>query len=116
MDERTLEQLLADVRDYLQITWADEATDRRLSDMIQSSAVYLDTVTAQSNDYTKPGTMRTLLLERVRYQYNGALDAWLNNYLSLVIGAQLESQSDALRAEEAAEGIAVLAEGMGWRG
>lgn len=114
MDERTLEQLLADVRDYLQITWADEATDRRLSDMIQASAVYLDTVTARSNDYTKPGTMRTLLLERVRYQYNGALDAWLNNYLHLVVQAQLDAQRAALSAAEAAEGIAMLAEEMGW--
>lgn len=102
MDNGTLEQLLADVRDYLQISWTDEATDRRLMDMIQSSAAYLDTVTAQSNDYTKPGTMRTLLLERVRYQHSGALDAWLQNYLSLVVGAQLESQKRALQEAEGA--------------
>ena len=114
MDERTLEQLLADVRDYLQITWTDEATDRRLTDMIQGSAVYLDGVTATANDYTQPGTMRTLLMERVRYQYNGALDAWLNNYLHLMVQAQLDAQRAALTAEEAAEGIAMLAEEMGW--
>lgn len=107
MDSGTLEQLLADVRDYLQITWADEATDRRLTDMIQASAVYLDTVTASENDYTSPGNMQTLLLERVRYQYNGALDAWLNNYLHLVVQAQLDAQRAALAAEEAAEEVAV---------
>lgn len=105
MDEQTLEQLLADVRDYLQITWTDEETDRRLADMIQGSAVYLDGVTATENAYTKPGTMRTLLMERVRYQYNGALDAWLNNYLHLVVQAQLDAQSAALAAEEAAEEV-----------
>lgn len=107
MDSGTLEQLLADVRDYLQITWADEATDRRLTDMIQASAVYLDSVTASENDYTQPGNMRTLLLERVRYQYNGALDAWLNNYLHLVVQAQLDAQRAALAAEEAAEEVAI---------
>lgn len=107
MDERTLEQLLADVRDYLQITWTDEATDRRLTDMIQASAVYLDTVTATSNDYTEPGNMRTLLMERVRYQYNGALDAWLNNYLHLIVQAQLDAQSAALAVAEAAEEVVV---------
>lgn len=114
MDKQTLGQLLADVRDYLQITWADEATDRRLTDMIQASAAYLDGVTATQNDYTKPGNMRTLLMERVRYQYNGALDAWLNNYLHLVVQAQLDAQRAALSAAEAAEGIAMLAEEMGW--
>lgn len=107
MDSGTLEQLLADVRDYLQITWADEATDRRLTDMIQASAVYLDSVTASENDYTQPGNMRTLLLERIRYQYNGALDTWLNNYLHLVVQAQLDAQRAALAAEEAAEEVAI---------
>lgn len=105
MDERTLEQLLADVRDYLQITWTDEATDRRLTDMIQASAAYLDGVTATQNDYTTPGNLRTLLMERVRYQYNGALDAWLNNYLHLVLQAQLDAQSTALAAAETAEEV-----------
>jgi hypothetical protein len=107
MDSGTLEQLLADARDYLQITWADEATDRRLTDMIQASAVYLDAVTASENDYISPGNMRTLLLERVRYQYNGALDAWMNNYLHLVVQAQLDAQSAALAAEKAAEEVAI---------
>ena len=105
MDERTLEQLLADVRDYLQISWTDEATDRRLTDMIQASAAYLDGVTATKNDYTQPGNLRTLLLERVRYQYNGALDAWLNNYLHLVMQAQLDAQRAALAAAETAEEV-----------
>lgn len=107
MDSEILEQLLADVKDYLQISWTDEATDRRLSDMIQSSAAYLDGVTAATNDYTAPGNMRTLLLERVRYQYNGALDAWLNNYLSLVVSAQLDNQSAALEAAEEAEEVRI---------
>ena len=107
MDRETLEQLLADVKDYLQISWTDEATNRRLSDMIQSSAAYLDGVTAATNDYTAPGNMRTLLFERVRYQYNGALDAWLNNYLSLVVSAQLDSQSAALQAAEEAEEVLI---------
>lgn len=107
MDSEILEQLLADVKDYLQISWTDKATDRRLSDMIQSSAAYLDGVTAATNDYTAPGNMRTLLLERVRYQYNGALDVWLNNYLSLVVSAQLDSQSAALQAAEEAEEVLI---------
>lgn len=109
MDSEILEQLLADVKDYLQISWTDEANDRRLSDMIQSSAAYLDGVTAATNDYTAPGNMRTLLLERVRYQYNGALDAWLNNYLSLVVSAQLDSQKEALQAAEEAEEVLISA-------
>lgn len=90
MDREDLTALLADVKIYLQIRWEDEDTEKRLEELILGSAAYLDSVMGQACDYTEIGNLRTLLFERVRYQYNGALDAWLPNYLSLVIAAQRE--------------------------
>ena len=90
MDSSTLAALLADVKVYLLISWDDTDTDKRLTEMILGSAAYLDSVMGQACDYSQIGNLRTLLFERVRYQYNGALDAWLPNYLSLVIAAQRE--------------------------
>ena len=90
MDNATLMDLLADVQNYLQITWNDEETVKRLRELILGSAAYLDSVMGESCEYSTPGNLRTLLFERVRYQYNGALDAWLPNYLSLVMAAQNE--------------------------
>ena len=90
MDRETLTALLADVKIYLQISWTDTDTDKRLAELINGSAAYLDSVMGQACDYDEIGNLRTLLFERVRYQYNGALDAWLPNYLSLVIAAQRE--------------------------
>ena len=90
MDRETLTALLADVKIYLQISWTDTDTDKRLAEIITGSAAYLDSVMGQACDYAEIGNLRTLLFERVRYQYNGALDAWLPNYLSLVIAAQRE--------------------------
>lgn len=34
--------LLADVKNYINITWDDEATDAKISDMIASGMVYLN--------------------------------------------------------------------------
>ena len=101
MDNETLAALLADVKNYLQISWEDEATDKRLSEMILGSAAYLDSVMGSAQDYSAIGNLRTLLFERVRYQHCGALDAWLPNYLSLVIAAQREVRTHAPDAQGA---------------
>lgn len=90
MDREDLTALLADLKIYLQIRWEDEDTEKRLEELILGSAAYIDSVMGRACDYTEIGNLRTLLFERVRYQYNGALDAWLPNYLSLVIAAQRE--------------------------
>ena len=101
MDNETLAALLADVKNYLQKNWEDEATDKRLSEMILGSAAYLDSVMGIAQDYTQIGNMRTLLFERVRYQDCNALDAWLPNYLSLVIAAQREVRTRASGTQNA---------------
>ena len=95
MDNETLAALLADVKIYLQISWTDEDTEKRLQELILGSAAYLDSVMGSAQDYSAIGNLRTLLMERVRYQYCNALDAWLPNYLSLVIAAQREVRANA---------------------
>lgn len=101
MSEETLTALLADVKVYLQKNWEDENTDKRLKEFIQGSAAYLDGVMGRTCDYSQIGDMRTLLMERVRYQDCNALDAWLPNYLSLVIAAQRKVRSDASESQGA---------------
>lgn len=98
MDNETLTALLADVKTYLHKSWEDEQTDKRLTEFILGSAAYLDSVMGRACDYSEPGNLRTLLMERVRYQDSEALDAWLPNYLSLVIAAQREVRAHALES------------------
>ena len=95
MDNETLTALLADVKIYLHKSWEDEQTDKRLKEFILGSAAYLDSVMGKACDYSETGNLRTLLMERVRYQDSEALDAWLPNYLSLVIAAQREVRTHA---------------------
>lgn len=81
-------QLLADVKNYLNITWDDEATDAKISGLIASGAAYLDSKIGDSADYTQDGLPRAMLMEYVRYARDSALDVFENNYLSMLLAMQ----------------------------
>ena len=83
--------LLADVKNYLNITWDDVATDAKISGLIASAAAYLDSKLGGQPDYEADGMPRTLLMEYVRYARDSALDVFENNYLALILTAQQEA-------------------------
>lgn len=82
------EALLADVKNYLDITWADDALDRKVQGFIRSGMVYLDGKLGESADYESDGDPRTLLFEFVRYARDGAMDVFENNYKSMILAMQ----------------------------
>lgn len=88
--ENIPESLLADVKNYLNITWDDEATDAKVSGLIASGMVYLNLKYGEEADYTADGLPRTLLMEYVRYARDSALDVFENNYQALLLGMQNE--------------------------
>lgn len=87
--------LLAAVKTYIQITWTDEGTDSRLSELISSGEAYLNDKLGDAGDYDAPGYPRTLLLEYVRYARDGALDVFENNYRSMILAMQHERLVDS---------------------
>lgn len=92
-------ELLSDVKNYLNITWDDEATDRKISGLIASGMVYLDLKYGKEADYTSDGMPRTLLMEYVRYARDSALDVFENNYQALILGMQNERLVGAFGVE-----------------
>lgn len=84
------EGLLSDVKNYLNITWDDEATDAKVSGLIASGMMYLNLKYGEEADYTADGMPRTLLMEYVRYARDSALDVFETNYQSLLLGMQNE--------------------------
>ena len=83
-------QLLNDVKNYINITWSDEATDEKICGLIASGSAYLDLKIGGSPDYEEDGMPRTLLLEWVRYAWSEALDVFEANFLPLILTAQQE--------------------------
>src|SRR5699024_9882479 len=82
--------LLSDVKNYLNITWDDEATDTKISGLIAAGMVYLNGKYGEEADYTADGMPRTLLMEYVRYARDSALDVFETNYQALLLGMQNE--------------------------
>ena len=96
--------LLADVKNYLNITWSDVATDEKVCGLIASGSAYLDLKIGGSPDYEADGMPRTLLLEWVRYAWSEALDVFEVNFLPLILTAQQEevaanAQTDTVPAQ-----------------
>ena len=81
-------ELLADVKNHLDITWDDEVEDKKISGLIALGTTYLDDKYGEEADYNSDGLPRMLLLEYVRYARDKALDVFENNYQSMILAMQ----------------------------
>lgn len=82
--------LLDDVKNYLNITWDDKATETKVVGLIAAGMIYLNGKYGTEAEYTEDGMPRTLLMEYVRYARDSALDVFENNYQALLLGMQNE--------------------------
>lgn len=82
--------LFEDVRNYCDITWEDEGTDRKLLTLIGNGIAYLDSKRGEPADYTTDGLPRQLLLDYVRYGRDNALEVFETNYASAILAMQHE--------------------------
>lgn len=82
--------LLSAVKLWCSITWSDEATDAKVSDLIASGQAYIDGKLGAAGDYDTPGEPLTLLKEYVRYGLSDALDVFEANYLNRLLAMQHE--------------------------
>ena len=104
MSELTAEQqLLADVRNYLDITWTDPVGDTKLTGFISRGKAYLDDIAGTTLDYSVEGEPRALLFDYVRYGRSNALDEFPVNFQSDIIRLQLSQEVATYAAEAAAD-------------
>ena len=82
--------LLSAVKLWCSITWSDEATDAKVSDLIASGEAYIDGKLGAAGDYDSPGEPLTLLKEYVRYGLSDAQDVFEANYLNRLLAMQHE--------------------------
>lgn len=97
-------ELLHDVKNYLNITWSDEATDEKIRGLIVSGQAYLDWKGGAALDYETPGMPRTLLMEWVRYARDSATDVFETNFQALLLTMQHERMmADAVESTDTPE-------------
>ena len=95
------EGLLASVKNYLDITWEDDAGDEKLSGIIARGIKYIDHIAGVALNYIEEDKPKELLLDYCRYVRGNALDEFQANYLSELLSLQIREEVKAYVAETA---------------
>lgn len=87
--------LLALVRQFLNITWEDDTLDNQLQSYIDSSKDYLNKVAGVDElDFTVASLPQDLLLNRVLYMNSHKLSDFTTNYISELNRLRVEHTTD----------------------
>lgn len=91
----------------LNITWDDDDTDARLSEIIEDGIVELADKIGISDgfDFSQPGQERKLLLAYCLYGWNNALDDFERNYTSDILQARERWEVDRYGSEGEGQGL-----------
>lgn len=95
-----LERLTADVKNSLDITWEDPATDKKVAGWTQAGINYLNGKAGQELEYPFGGEDWALLMEYARYARDSALDVFENNYRALILALQHDKKMERMNHEE----------------
>lgn len=101
--QTTDEQLLADLKAKLQITWDDAETNRILTLSIKNSKRYFTELCETKFTFAEGSTEHELLMERCRYDWNNAIDEFEPNFkrdLSRLIMDVAIQQYEEAKADE----------------
>lgn len=97
-------QLLSDIKDYLNISWEDERTNKNLTGMMKRGMKRLrDIAGVSSLDFTEESLARELLLDYCRYANSHALEMFEINFIGELQSLHFEYQAVA---SEEIEGVA----------
>lgn len=73
-------ELLEQAKDYLGITWQDEATDRRISGFLERGKARLNRIAGTVLDFDAEDLPKALLLDYCRYANAQALEVFEINF------------------------------------
>lgn len=85
-------ELLTALKNYLDITWEDEAGDLKLSGLLARGMKYLSKAAGAELDYTTEDKPRELLFDYVRYARSNALNEFQTNYLHELLTLQISQE------------------------
>lgn len=94
MSEEEVGVLLQDVKDYLNITWQDEKTDKNLTGIIKRGMARLTNIAGvPALDFTAEDLPRQLLLDYCRYGNSQALEMFEINFSSELLTLHIDNQA-----------------------
>lgn len=97
---RTAAELLASAKNYLDITWEEDAGEEKLSGILSRGITYLDHIAGVELDYAEGTTARALLFDYVRYVRADALQDFASDFQSELL--RLHMDGEVTQSEAAA--------------
>lgn len=88
------ETLLDAVKNYLDITYQDEKTDKKVAGIIDRGKKYLNDIAEKELDYDEENTPRQLLFDYCRYARNNVLELFEENFKQQLIALRIGGQTD----------------------
>ena len=86
-------ELLAAAKNYLAITWTDEAADLKLTGQLKRGISYIVSKTGvQLSAFETEGREQELLFNYVLYDRSGSVDQFKVNYRSDLIGLRMRQE------------------------
>lgn len=98
MTSEQLAALIIDVKNYLDVTWTDIETDKKISGIVSRGIKYIDRVAGSALDYSIEDNPRALLFDYCRYGWSNSLDEFSTNYLPEILALEI---SESVKAYEA---------------
>lgn len=91
--------LLDEVNNYLDITWNDDAGDKKISGIISRGMKYLDGIAGKELNYIEEDKPKELLFEHCRYVRSGGLEDFQENFKAELLTLQISTQVQAYEEE-----------------
>ena len=98
--------LLSDALNYLDITWDDIDTIRKVSGILARGMAFLDRIAGTQQDYEAEDLARSLLFDYARYARENATQDFVSNYLTELNSLRMYCEGDAAMPESDGEGAA----------
>ncbi len=94
------EGLLDSAKNYLDMTWADEAADQKLSGILERGLAYLEHTAGGPLDYGEGTAARALLFDYARYVRAGALQDFAGDFQGELLSLHISGEVARHGADE----------------
>ncbi len=88
-----------ELKGILSITWLDEVTETRLTNLINNAAPTLNFKVGAELDYDVPGQERGLLLNYCMYAWNNCINDFSDNYANDIMQLRIKYEVEQYNQE-----------------
>ena len=91
-DTRLTDELLAQVKNYVDITWSDSDTDAKIRGITLRAMTFLDHISGRALEFKEEDTATQLLMDYVRYIRAGAASSFPKDFQGELLALHMDGE------------------------